>query len=75
MATIKQRINITANESVEKMIKHLAKRDNMPVSAKALDLLRLALDLEEDMIWANIADKRKDNGPYIEHEKFWKGKI
>ena len=47
----------------------------MPVSAKALDLLRLALDLEEDMIWANIADKRKDNGPYIEHEKFWKGKI
>jgi len=75
MATAKQRINITANHNVEKMIKQLAKRDNMPVSAKALDLLCLALELEEDIVWANMADKRSDKGPYIEHEKFWKGKI
>ena len=75
MATTKQRINITADSYVEKSLKFLAKRDKMPVSAKAVALLRVALELEEDMIWAKIADSRPDKGPYIEHEKFWKEKI
>lgn len=75
MATTKQRINITADSRIKKSLKFLAKRDKMPVSAKALALLRVALELEEDMIWAKIADSRLNNGPYIEHEKFWKGKI
>lgn len=75
MATTKQRINITADSHIEKSLKMLAKRDKMPVSAKALALLRVALELEEDMVWAEIADRRSNSGPYIDHEKFWKGKI
>jgi len=73
MATTKQRINITADSYVEKSLKFLAKRDKMPVSAKAVALLRVALELEEDMIWAKIADKRiSDKGPVFDHESAWK---
>ena len=73
MTTTKQRINITADSYVQKSLKFLAKRDKMPVSAKALGLLRLALELEEDMIWAKIADERvSDKGPVFDHESAWK---
>jgi len=72
MPTIKQRINITADPELESVIKKLAKRDNMPVSAKASELIRVALELEEDLVLSEIADSRSKKGPYIAHDIFWR---
>jgi len=73
MPTLKKRINITADSDVESAIIRAAKRDKMPVAAKAASLLRLALEIEEDSYLASIAESRmKQKVKYISHESFWK---
>lgn len=74
MPTIKNRINITIDEEKNKLLKTLAKRDKISVSAKVLELVDTALELEEDLIWAEIADKRskEKNVRYVSFEELWK---
>ena len=73
MPTTKQRINITLNKDSNWMLKTLAKRDNVPVSAKAVKLLEDAMELEEDRVLTAIADARsKQKGKYFTHEQAWK---
>lgn len=40
----------------------LAKRDDMPTATKAERLLEIALELEEDQIWDQIAAERDKKG-------------
>jgi hypothetical protein len=69
---LKQRINITADKEMQSAIKVLAKRDSMPISAKAAQLIRVALELEEDLILGEIATMRsKQRVKYIPHEVVW----
>ncbi len=49
MATTKNRINISLSPSVDRILSWLSRRDNMPRATKAADLLRIALELEEDV--------------------------
>lgn len=72
MATLKQRINITADADVESALRSAAKRDRVPVASKAAELLRLALEIEEDLALATIARVR-DTGKvkFISHKKVW----
>ncbi len=74
MPTTKQRINITVDKDTGWAIKQLAKRDHMPTSAKVRELVKQALEFEEDLVWAEIADKRskEKNVKYIPHEEVWK---
>ena len=45
----------------------------MPVATKAGELLEQALELEEDLIWAEIADQRsREKAKYLSHEIVWK---
>lgn len=72
MTTIKKRINLSIGEDVEKMLGMLAKRDRVPQATKATELLRLALEIEEDKIWAEFAEKRDRKGVrFVLHEKAW----
>lgn len=72
MATIKTRINITADADVEEALRRSAKRENMPVAAKAAEFLRLALEIEEDLMLASVADQRfKSSRRFMSHEKAW----
>lgn len=72
MSTIKKRINLSIGNDVEKMLGMLAKRDQVPQATKAAELLRLALELEEDQIWATIVEKRDKKGAhFVSHEKAW----
>lgn len=72
MPTTKKRINITADADIEKALVLAAKRDKLPVTTKAAELLRLALELEEDIIFGAIANKRlSQKVKYITYEKFW----
>jgi hypothetical protein len=72
MPTIKQRINITADSDIESALKSAAKRDRVSMSSKATELIRLALDIEEDFALALIARERDTpNVKSISHEKVW----
>ena len=72
MSTTKKRINLSIGGDVEKMLGMLAKRDRVPQATKATELLRIALEIEEDQVWATIAGKRDIKGAhFISHEKAW----
>ena len=73
MATTKKRLNITLDAETEKFISILAKRDNVPEATKAAELLREAIEIEEDKIWIEIAESRDTPAAeYISHEEIWK---
>ncbi len=58
MATAKKRINISVSKALEEALDRLSKRDEVPVASKATELLRLAVEMEEDRVWDEIASER-----------------
>jgi len=72
MTTTKKRINITLSKTEERAIAELAKRDQVPEATKAGELLRLALEIEEDQVWDRLASKRDVKGAsFVSHKKAW----
>ena len=73
MPTTKKGINITLPHDLEISIISLAKRDTVAVSKKATELIKLALELEEDDFLNNLAEERmKDKkAKYYSHKKAW----
>lgn len=72
MPTTLPRINLTVPKEINKILFQLAKRDQMSVSTKTLDLLKQAMEVEEDKVWIKIAEEReKKGGRSISHEKAW----
>ena len=73
MATTKQRINITADRDVEIALRAAAKRDHVPVASKAAELLRFALEIEEDLTLGELMLERDTKDvKYIPHDEFWR---
>lgn len=74
MPTQKTRINLTVPKEIDLAVQKLAKRDNTSLSAKTLELLRYAIEIEEDAVLLGIATERekntKDTG-YLSHEEVW----
>ena len=58
MATAKTRLQITLAPDIGPAIKLLAKRDCVPAATKAAELLRQAIEMEEDLYLSKIADER-----------------
>ncbi|MBI5798980.1 MAG: hypothetical protein HZB10_03540 [Candidatus Yonathbacteria bacterium] len=72
MTTVKKRINLSIGSDVEKMLGMLAKRDSVPQATKAAELLRIALEIEEDQVWSTVAEKRdKKSAHFVSHKKAW----
>ncbi len=72
MPTTKKRINITVPEEIEKAIGYLAKRDEVPEATKAVYLIRLAIEIDEDDIWNKLAGQRDiTNAKFVSHKKAW----
>lgn len=73
MPTVKTRINISLSDEVQEALHRLAKRDCIPEATKAVRLLEVALELEEDLVWDKIAEKRdKRHVRFISHAQAWK---
>jgi hypothetical protein len=73
MPTTLPRVNLTVPKEINKILFQLAKRDQMSVSAKTLELIKQAIEIEEDEMLIKIADKRlKDKRPLVPFEKGWK---
>lgn len=68
----KKRINISPDLETSLAVIQAAKRDKVPVATKAAELLRSALELEEDLILGAEAGRReKQKGSYLSHEEVW----
>ena len=73
MPTIKQRINLTVPRDVGQALERLAHRDDISVSSKTLDLVRRALELEEDIVLQEVAEKRDRKGVrFVSHKSAWR---
>ncbi|MDO8663518.1 MAG: hypothetical protein Q7K28_01600 [Candidatus Wildermuthbacteria bacterium] len=72
MPTTKTRLNITLLPEVEAAIKRLAERDRISRAGKASQLLLVALEIEEDRVWDELAKKRDVRGAkFVSHKKAW----
>lgn len=73
MPTSKKRLNLTLPEDLEEMLVGFAKRDKVPVAAKAIEFLKIAIEIEEDAVWARLAAERDTpDAEFISHEDAWK---
>ena len=60
-------------DKIREALHELAKRDHIPEATKAARLLEVALELEEDLVWDKIAEKRDKKGArFIPHDQIWK---
>jgi hypothetical protein len=72
MPTTKKRINISVPDDVDKALKRAARRDNVPEATKALSLLELALEIEEDVAFDRIASHRyRTANTWLTHQDVW----
>lgn len=75
MATTKDRINISVSKDARAALARLARRDEVPVATKASDLLKMALEIEEDRYFGALAEKRlrEHKGRWIkDSDAIWK---
>lgn len=73
MATNKKRINVTLDSDLEFLIETLANRDQMSQSSKAVQLIRMAIELDEDEVLNQLAQRRDDKkAKFIPHDQSWK---
>lgn len=57
---------------MEHALELVAARDQVPQATKAVYLLQLALELEEDLIWDQIANARDTKkARFVSHKKAW----
>ena len=72
MTTLKKRMNVSLPSEVEAALAILAKRDDVPQATKALHLIQIALEIEEDDVLNAIAEKRDaKNTKFVSHKKAW----
>ena len=73
MPTSKTRINISAPKPIHQALMDLAKRDDMPIATKTLELLKFALSQEDDYVFGDVAMLRnRQTKKWISHEDAWK---
>lgn len=59
MPTHNPRINVVLERPLYQAVEHLARRDQVSLSTKMRDLVREALELEEDSRLAALAERRE----------------
>ena len=70
MPATKTRLNITLSPEMETLIERLVERDKVSRAGKVTELLRAALEIEEDMVWDDLAKKRDiKSARFVSHPK------
>ena len=68
------RINVVLDNFLYQNVQLLAEKDNVSLSAKVRDLLKEALEIEEDITLSAFADKREkswDDSNALSHNEIW----
>lgn len=72
MPTAKKRINLSVEDSLYRELEELQSLRGAPsLSSIVIELTKEALELQEDLYFARIADERS-NEKSISHEEVWK---
>lgn len=68
------RINVVLEKPIYNSIGYLAKRDGVSLSLKVRDLVKEALEMEEDIALSFFAEKRErtfSKAKALKHDKVW----
>ncbi len=68
------RINVVLERPLYEAIRYLAEKEGISLSLKVRDLVKKALETEEDIALAAIAEQREkdfDRKTALSHEAFW----
>jgi hypothetical protein len=68
------RINIVLDDFLYQNVRLLAKKDNVSLSAKARELLKEALEIQEDIALSRFAEEREkswNNANALTHDDAW----
>ena len=74
MPTTKPRINVILEEPLYKCVEEMADRDGVSLSLKARDLIREALESQEDVALTSFADAREKTyrkSKALKHDEVW----
>ena len=72
MSVTKKRINLTVDNKIYSALELLSKKTQQKISTVSLSLIRQALELEEDIYFSEVADKRlSQKQKRISHDKAW----
>ncbi len=74
MPTNHPRINVVLEKPLFASLSRLARRDGSSLSLKARDLIREAMEMEEDAHWSKKADQRAETfhpRKALSHQKVW----
>ncbi|MBI4665414.1 MAG: antitoxin, RHH family protein [Nitrospinae bacterium] len=74
MPPVNPRINVVFEKPVYKDIESLAKRDGVSMSLKVRDLVKEAMEIEEDRVLTSIAQTREKTfkrAKAIKHNDIW----
>lgn len=73
MPTNKKRIVISLPADIEPVLVKLAERDDVPQATKAVQLLKLAIQIDEDEVFDSVAKSRDTaKARFVKHENVWK---
>lgn len=73
MSTSKSRINISLPDDTKEILLSISKRDQMPAATKAVRLMEIGMEVEEDEIWDKLASKRDNKqSTYLAHNDVFK---
>jgi hypothetical protein len=74
MPTAKRRINLAVDDDLYNELEQLKGLKNAPsLSAIVIELTKEALELQEDLYFAKLADQREKE-PSLSHKQVWKKK-
>ncbi|MFW6146987.1 MAG: toxin-antitoxin system, antitoxin component [Thermodesulfobacteriota bacterium] len=74
MTTENPRINVVLNNVLYQNVRLLAEKDNVSLSAKVRDLLKEALEIQEDIALSEFAEQREkswNDSQAITHDDVW----
>ena len=74
MPTQNPRINIVLEDALYKNVQLLAEKDNVSLSAKVRDLLKVALEIQEDVVLSAMAEEREESwheSEAMSHDDVW----
>lgn len=72
MPTDKKRINVSLDKETEEVLRALSERDDVPQATKAMHLIKLAIEIDEDEVFNKVAEKRDTSDTkFVSHDDAW----
>lgn len=68
------RVNVVLEKPLYRDIEHLAKRDGVSLSLKMRDLVKEAMEIEEDIVLSVLVEKREKTfrkSTALKHDEVW----